>query len=99
MTVIRQEDFISSVAGALQYISYYHPEDYIRALAQAYEREQSPAARAAMAQFLITSHMCYKVHGHLCQDTGFVNAFVKLGMNVRFEAAPGEEPLDLQQMI
>jgi fumarate hydratase, class I len=99
MTVIRQEDFISSVAGALQYISYYHPEDYIRALAQAYEREQSPAARDAMAQILINSRMCYEGHRPVCQDTGIVNAFVKLGMDVRFEAGPGEELLDLQQMI
>ena len=99
MTVIRQEDFISSVAGALQYISYYHPEDYIRALAKAYEREQSAAARDAMAQILINSRMCYEGHRPVCQDTGIVNAFVKLGMDVRFEAAPGEELLDLQQMI
>ena len=86
MTVIRQEDFIASVAGALQYISYYHPVDYIRALAQAYEREQSPAARDAMAQILINSRMCYEGHRPVCQDTGIVNAFVKLGMDVRFEA-------------
>jgi fumarate hydratase class I len=99
MTVIRQEDFIASVAGALQYISYYHPEDYIRALAKAYEREQSAAARDAMAQILINSRMCYEGHRPVCQDTGIVNAFVKLGMDVRFEAAPGEELLDLQQMI
>jgi fumarate hydratase, class I len=99
MTVIRQEDFISSVAGALQYISYYHPEGYIRALAQAYERERSPAARDAMAQILINSRMCYEGHRPVCQDTGIVNAFVKLGMDVRFEPASGEEPLDMQQMI
>jgi fumarate hydratase class I len=99
MTVIRQEDFIASVAGALQYISYYHPEDYIRALAQAYGREQSPAARDAMAQILINSRMCYEGHRPVCQDTGIVNAFVKLGMDVRFEAGPGEELLDMQQMI
>src|SRR5580692_3366707 len=99
MTVIRQEDFIASVAGALQYISYYHPEDYIRALAKAYEREQSAAARDAMAQILINSRMCYEGHRPVCQDTGIVNAFVKLGMDVRFEPAQGEEPLDLQQMI
>ena len=95
MTVIRQEDFIASVAGALQYISYYHPVDYIRSLAQAYEREQSPAARDAMAQILINSRMCFEGHRPVCQDTGIVNAFVKLGMDVRFE--PGN--LDLQQMI
>jgi fumarate hydratase class I len=99
MTVIRQEDFIASVAGALQYISYYHPEDYIRALAEAYEREQSPAARDAMAQILINSRMCYEGHRPVCQDTGIVNAFVKLGMDVRFEPGPGEELLDLQQMV
>ncbi|MGA2340487.1 MAG: fumarate hydratase, partial [Terracidiphilus sp.] len=99
MTVIRQEDFIASVAGALQYISYYHPVDYIRSLAQAYEREQSPAARDAMAQILINSRMCFEGHRPVCQDTGIVNAFVKLGMDVRFEPGPGEEPLDLQQMI
>jgi fumarate hydratase class I len=99
MTVIRQEDFIASIAGALQYISYYHPVDYIRSLAQAYEREQSPAARDAMAQILINSRMCAEGHRPVCQDTGIVNAFVKLGMDVRFEPGPGEEPLDLQEMI
>ena len=99
MTVIRQEDFIASVAGALQYISYYHPVDYIRALAQAYEREQSPAARDAMAQILINSRMCFEGHRPVCQDTGIVNAFVKLGMDVRFEPGPGEVPLDMQQMV
>jgi fumarate hydratase class I len=99
MTVIRQEDFIVSVAGALQYISYYHPVDYIRSLAKAYEREQSPAARDAMAQILINSRMCAEGHRPVCQDTGIVNAFVKLGMDVRFETGPGDEPLDLQQMV
>jgi fumarate hydratase class I len=99
MTVIKQEDFIASVAGALQYISYYHPVDYITSLAKAYEREQSPAARDAMAQILINSRMCAEGHRPICQDTGIVTAFVKVGMDVRFEAAPGEEPLDLQQMV
>ena len=99
MTVIRQEDFIASVAGALQYISYYHPADYITALAKAYEREQSPAAKDAMAQILINSRMCFEGHRPICQDTGIVNAFVKVGMNVRFEPGPGEEVLDLQQMV
>ena len=99
MTEIRQEDFIASVAGALQYISYYHPVDYITSLAKAYEREQSPAARDAMAQILINSRMCAEGHRPICQDTGIVNAFVKLGMDVHFTAAPGEEPLDLQQMV
>jgi len=98
MTVIRQEDFIASVAGALQYISYYHPVDYITSLARAYEREQSPAAKDAMAQILINSRMCAEGHRPICQDTGIVNVFVKVGMDVRFEPGPGEEPKDLQQM-
>ena len=66
MTVIRQEDFIASVAGALQYISYYHPVDYIKSLARAYEREQSPAAKNAMAQILINSRMCAEGHRRIC---------------------------------
>ncbi|HEU5350929.1 MAG TPA: fumarate hydratase [Terracidiphilus sp.] len=99
MTVIQQQDFIASVAGALQYISYYHPVDYITALARAYEREQSPAAKDAMAQILINSRMCFEGHRPVCQDTGIVNAFVKVGMDVRFAAAPGEPALDLQQMV
>jgi len=98
MTVIRQEDFVASVAGALQYISYYHPADYIRSLAKAYEIEQSPAAKDAMAQILINSRMCAEGHRPVCQDTGIVNVFVKVGMNARFESAPGEEVKDLQQM-
>ena len=99
MTVIRQEDFIASVAGALQYISYYHPVDYIRSLAKAYEREQSPAAKDAIAQILINSRMCAEGHRPICQDTGIVNAFVKVGMNVRFESADGAPTLDMQEMV
>src|SRR6202789_1066221 len=99
MTVIRQEDLITSVAGALQYISYYHPVDYIRSLAKAYELEQSHAAKDAMAQILINSRMCAEGHRPICQDTGIVNAFVKVGMDVRFEAAPGEMLMDLQEMV
>jgi len=98
MTVIQQEDFIASVAGALQYISYYHPVDYITSLTAAYEREQSHAAKDAMAQILINSRMCFEGHRPICQDTGIVNVFLKIGMNVRFEAAPGEIALDLQGM-
>ncbi len=98
MTVVRQEDFIASVAGALQYISYYHPVDYITSLAKAYEKEESPAAKDAMAQILINSRMCAEGHRPICQDTGVVNVFVKLGMDVRFEAALGEKRLDLQEM-
>jgi fumarate hydratase class I len=99
MTVIRQEDLIASVAGALQYISYYHPVDYITNLTRAYEREQSHAAKDAIAQILINSRMCAEGHRPICQDTGIVNAFVKVGMDVRFEAAPGEKLLDLQEMV
>jgi fumarate hydratase class I len=98
MTVIRQEDLIASVAGALQFISYYHPVDYITNLTRAYEREQSHAAKDAIAQILINSRMCAEGHRPICQDTGIVNVFVKLGMDVRFEAAPGEKALDLQEM-
>jgi fumarate hydratase class I len=99
MTVIRQQDLIESVAAALQYISYYHPADFIRSLAKAYEREPSPAAKDAIAQLLINSRMCAEGHRPICQDTGIVTAFVKLGMDVHFEPAPGEERLDLQQMV
>ncbi|HLI04792.1 MAG TPA: fumarate hydratase, partial [Terracidiphilus sp.] len=96
MTVIQQEDLIASVAGALQYISYYHPVDYIRSLAEAYEREESPAAKDAMAQILINSRMCAEGHRPICQDTGIVTAFVKVGMDVRFVGPDGGSPtLDL----
>ena len=98
MTVIRQEDFVASVAAALQYISYYHPVDFIRSLARAYEREQSPAARDAITQILVNSRMCAEGHRPICQDTGIVNVFVKMGLEARFEPAPGEQPKDLQEM-
>jgi fumarate hydratase class I len=84
MTIIQQEDFIQSVADALQFISYYHPADFIRSLALAYEREQAPAAKDAIAQLLINSRMCAEGHRPLCQDTGIVTVFLKLGMDVRF---------------
>ena len=99
MTVILQQDFITSVAAALQYISYYHPVDYITSLAKAYEREQSPAAKDAIAQILINSRMCAEGHRPICQDTGIVTAFLKVGMDVRFEPGPGEQPKDVQQMV
>ncbi len=85
MTVIKKEDFISSVADALQYISYYHPKDYLDALAQAYEHEASPAAKDAIAQILMNSRMCAEGKRPICQDTGIVVAFVKVGMNVSWE--------------
>ena len=84
---IRQEDFIQSVADALQYISYYHPVDYIRNLTAAYEREQSPAAKDAMAQILINSRMSAEGHRPICQDTGIVTVFLDVGMAVRWDDA------------
>ena len=86
MTVIRQQDFIDSIADALQFISYYHPADFIQALAHAYQLEQSPAARDAMAQILTNSRMCAEGHRPICQDTGIVVAFVRVGMSVQWEA-------------
>ncbi|MDR2711244.1 MAG: fumarate hydratase, partial [Burkholderiales bacterium] len=86
-TLIRTEDFVQSIADALQYISYYHPMDYIEALGKAYEAEQSPAARDAIAQILTNSRMCAENRRPICQDTGIVAAFVKVGMDVRFEEA------------
>ena len=86
MTSIRQEDLIASVADALQYISYYHPIDYIKALGEAYEREESPAAKDAIAQILTNSRMSAMGHRPICQDTGIVVAFVKVGMDVRWES-------------
>ncbi len=87
MTSIKQEDLIQSVADALQYISYYHPVDYIKSLAAAYEREESPAAKDAMAQILINSRMCAEGHRPICQDTGIVTVFLEIGMNVRWDDA------------
>ncbi|MFO1426151.1 MAG: fumarate hydratase [Steroidobacteraceae bacterium] len=94
MTVIQQQNFIDSIADALQYISYYHPMDYIQALGRAYELEQSPAARDAIAQILTNSRMCAEGHRPICQDTGIVVAFVKVGMNLRWDAQLG-----LEQMV
>ena len=93
MSTIRQDDFIQSVADALQFISYYHPKDYITNLARAYEIEESAAARDAMAQILINSRMCAEGHRPICQDTGIVTVFLKVGMNVRWDAT-----LSVQEM-
>src|SRR5579883_969876 len=93
MATIQQEDLIQSVADALQYISYYHPVDYIKNLAQAYEREQSPAARDAMAQILINSRMCAEGHRPICQDTGIVTVFLKIGMDVRWDTTMSLEDM------
>lgn len=94
MTVIKKADFIHSVADALQYISYYHPLDFIRAMGAAWERERSPAARDAIAQILVNSRMSAEGHRPICQDTGIVVAFVKVGMDVRWESDQG-----LQEMV
>ncbi|WP_045738158.1 fumarate hydratase [Xanthomonas sp. MUS 060] len=87
MTSIKQEDLIQSVADALQYISYYHPVDYIKNLSAAYAREQSPAAKDAIAQILINSRMCAEGHRPICQDTGIVTVFLEIGMQVRWDDA------------
>ena len=89
MATIRQQHLVQSVADALQFISYFHPADYIRALGRAYQREQSPAARDAIAQILTNSRMCAEGHRPICQDTGIVNVFLKVGMDVRFEGFAG----------
>ena len=85
MTTIRKDDLIQSIADALQFISYYHPADYLRALGRAYERERSPAAKDAIAQILTNSRMCAEGRRPICQDTGIVNVFLKVGMQVRFD--------------
>ncbi len=89
MTLIRQEDFIQSIADALQFISYYHPLDYIRAVGEAWAREQSPAAKDALAQILVNSRMCAEGHRPICQDTGIVVVFLRIGMEVRWEGKLG----------
>ncbi len=86
MTIIKQDDLIDSIAGALQFISYYHPADFIRAMDRAYQREQNPAARDAIAQILINSRMCAEGRRPICQDTGIVTIFLKVGMDVQWQA-------------
>jgi fumarate hydratase class I len=93
MATIAQDDLITSVADALQFISYYHPVDYIRNLTRAYELEQSPAAKDAMAQILVNSRMCAEGHRPICQDTGIVNVFLKVGMDVRWQAGMSLEDM------
>ena len=87
MAVIKQDDLIQSVADALQFISYYHPVDFIQAMHEAYLNEESPAARDSMAQILINSRMCATGHRPICQDTGIVTVFAKVGMNVQWDGA------------
>ncbi|MCP3867063.1 MAG: fumarate hydratase [Gammaproteobacteria bacterium] len=94
MTTIRQEHLIQSVADALQFISYYHPEDFVRSLTEAWKKEASPAARDAMEQILVNSKMCAEGHRPICQDTGMVVAFLDVGMDVRWES-----DLSLEEMV
>jgi fumarate hydratase class I len=94
MTVIKQEDFIQSVADAFQFISYYHPADYLKNLYAAYQREASPAAKDAMAQILVNSRMSAEGHRPMCQDTGIGIAFVRVGMDVRWQTK-----LSLEEMV
>src|SRR5215831_3410624 len=89
MTTVKQEDLAQSVADALQYIIYYHPRDYIAHLARAFDREQSSAAKDAIAQILTNSRMCAEGHRPICQDTGIVNVFLKIGMDVKLEGFTG----------
>ncbi len=88
-TTINYDDFVESIAAALQFISFYHPQDYVEHLARAYEAEASPAAKDAIAQILTNSKMCALGHRPICQDTGIVNVFLKIGMDVRFSNFPG----------
>ncbi len=89
MTAIKQEDLTQSIADALQFISYYHPKDYLAHLGRAYEREQAPAAKDAIAQILTNSRMCAEGHRPICQDTGIVNVYLKIGMDVRWDGFKG----------
>lgn len=95
MTLIQQDDFIQSIADALQYISYYHPPDFIHALHRAYELEASSSAKDAMAQMLINSRLCAEGKRPICQDTGIVTVFLKIGMEVQWQVANGNSVADL----
>lgn len=93
MTVISQQDFIDSITDALQFIACYHPKDFIDAMAQAYQKEQSPAAKDAIAQILINSRMCAEDKRPICQDTGIVNVFIKVGMEVQWNTTKSLEDM------
>lgn len=86
MTIIKQEDFIQSIADGFQFISFYHPKDYIEALTKAWEKEENPAAKDAMTQILVNSRMCAEGHRPICQDTGIAVIFLKVGMQVQWDA-------------
>lgn len=91
--IITERDFVQSVADAVQFISYYHPADYIRHLAAAYARKRRPAAPDAMAQILTNSRMCAEGHRPVCQDTGIVNVFIRMGVETRLQATRGLQEL------
>src|SRR5262245_3496615 len=93
MATIKQQDFIQSIADAFQFISFYHPVDFIQAMGKAYEGEQSPAAKNAIAQILINSRMSAEGHRPVCQDTGIAVVFLKIGMNVRWDATMGVQEM------
>src|SRR6476659_10578068 len=93
MTTIREEDFVASLADAFQFISYYHPADFIREMHAAYQREESPAAKDAMAQILVNSRMAAEGHRPICQDTGIALAFIRAGMDVRWDTKRSLEDL------
>jgi len=99
MSIINQEDFIQSIADALQFISYYHPADYIQALGEAYKLEKSIPAKDAIAQILTNSRMCAEGKRPLCQDTGIVVAFIKVGMNVQWGTNATTELMDVERMV
>jgi fumarate hydratase class I len=99
MTTIPQSDLIESIRAALQYISFYHPVDYITNLARAYELEEGPAAKDAIKQILVNSRMCAEGHRPICQDTGIVTIFLKLGMDVRLTGGEGNAPAQSLQEI
>ncbi len=99
MTVIRQDDLIQSIADALQFISYFHPLDFIHAVHEAYEKEESPAARDALAQILVNSRMSAEGHRPMCQDTGIVVVFLDIGMDIRWDSDSGIEDMVILEII
>ena len=99
MTTIHTEDLTDSIADALQFISYYHPADFIRALKGAYELEDGPAAKNAMLQLLVNSRMSAMGKRPICQDTGVAHVFVEIGMEVRFATRAGGAPPSLQAVV
>ncbi|MBO4576864.1 MAG: fumarate hydratase, partial [Neisseriaceae bacterium] len=94
MTIIKQDDFIQSIADAFQFISYYHPKDFIQAMKKALDKEENPAAKDAITQILANSRLCAEGHRPICQDTGIALVFLKVGMNVQWDAQ-----MTVQEMV